>query len=182
MFASGDDPRAALADQMNRYRLRLGLRWTHVATRAGMTEPNLRRIRNGEYAVTDWAAARIEKALRWEPGSIDAILAGGTPTELTEQTDDGERRDHSRERAAAPEPAAGRHRELPLEPPGLRNEFEREIWSMTVLIEDYRWFYIWRRRLLVEDDPAAPDWYDFYRVRLGGDEPAASEVREERTS
>jgi hypothetical protein len=57
----------------------LRLRLREVASRAHMSEPNLYRIRTGE-TITRAAKIALEEALEWEPGSIDAILAGGEPT------------------------------------------------------------------------------------------------------
>lgn len=74
-----DPARERLAALMNKRRLQLGMRWREVAQRAGMTEQNLIKIRKGTISVTEDAAAGIERALRWQPGSVFAILAGDDP-------------------------------------------------------------------------------------------------------
>jgi hypothetical protein len=72
--------RENLADAMERRAMGdLGLRWTDVATRAGISQSQLLRIRQGA-PITPFTAARLEEALDWEPGSIQTILDGGEPT------------------------------------------------------------------------------------------------------
>jgi hypothetical protein len=77
-----DTTRAHLADEMDVRRIELGLRWTEVARTMPMSVQNLARIRNGEITVTREAAAAIERALRWQAGSVRQVLAGGEPTPL----------------------------------------------------------------------------------------------------
>jgi transcriptional regulator with XRE-family HTH domain len=67
-----DTARARLADQLNKRRLQLGIRWVEVARRAGMTVQNLSRIRRGEIGLSQDAAAGIERALWFAEGSVAA--------------------------------------------------------------------------------------------------------------
>jgi transcriptional regulator with XRE-family HTH domain len=69
-----------LADQLNKRRLQLGIRWVEVARRAGMTPQNLSRIRRGEISLTRDAAAGIERALQFAEGSV----ADGNPVPTKE--------------------------------------------------------------------------------------------------
>lgn len=70
----------ALADHMNQARLEQRLTWEALADKAGFSSNHLRRIRRGDYWPSELSARDIERALRWEHGSIDAIAAGGDPT------------------------------------------------------------------------------------------------------
>lgn len=55
-------------------------RWVDIAREAAITTSALSAIRRGEYRPSAHTARALEDALRWEHGSIDAILAGGEPT------------------------------------------------------------------------------------------------------
>lgn len=70
----------ALDRHMNGRRKDLGLRWLDVAQRGGITTQTLRELRAGAREPRELTKAAIERALEWEPGSVDAILAGGEPT------------------------------------------------------------------------------------------------------
>lgn len=61
-------------------RLDLDLSWKELAVVAKTSEPTLRAFRSGMRRPTGRIQRRIEDALRWEHGSIDAILEGGDPT------------------------------------------------------------------------------------------------------
>jgi transcriptional regulator with XRE-family HTH domain len=76
-----DPARERLAAAMNRRRLDLGIRWREVAQRAGMTEQNLIKIRKGVTNLTEDAGAAIERALRWQAGSVAAVIMGDEPVE-----------------------------------------------------------------------------------------------------
>lgn len=69
-----------LSEALEKRRLELRLKWTQVADRAGLSQAGLGAIRRGERSPSQLTRARIEDALDWAPGSIDAILAGGVPT------------------------------------------------------------------------------------------------------
>lgn len=72
--------RAQLDQWMDESRKALRLRWSQVAELAGMTTPNLLRIRKGKIGITWDAADGIENALQWERGSVEAaILEGRRP-------------------------------------------------------------------------------------------------------
>lgn len=70
---------------MDARRVDLGLEWQEVATAAGIRTQTLRVARKGE-AVNGLTKRGIEKALRWAPGSFDAVVGGGAPTTLEEQS------------------------------------------------------------------------------------------------
>lgn len=69
-----------LAGLMDERRLELDMKWEEVAAAAGIKPPTLRAIRNGTNHPSPLTMRGIDRALRWEPGSVDAVLAGGTPT------------------------------------------------------------------------------------------------------
>lgn len=62
-------------------RLQLRMEWGELAVKAEMSTAHLRRIRKGEASVTPLMAARLEDALGWTRGSIEAIESGGEPTQ-----------------------------------------------------------------------------------------------------
>jgi len=80
----GPEPRRRLAQLMDDRRIELDLAWEEVARRAGVAGLTLRRIRSGESALSRRTAAKIERALEWLPGSVEAILAGNGPTPIPE--------------------------------------------------------------------------------------------------
>lgn len=64
----------------------LGMKtWRDLSTKAGISYETLRALRAGGNP-SDGTTYALEKALRWEPGSVRAILAGGDPT--VEDADD----------------------------------------------------------------------------------------------
>ncbi|WP_144070250.1 hypothetical protein [Nonomuraea indica] len=77
-----DDHANRLAKLMETRRLALHLMWEDVAQAAGITTAFLRKIRSGAGA-RPLTKAKLEAVLQWAPGSIDAILEGGDPTDLT---------------------------------------------------------------------------------------------------
>lgn len=78
--------RQRLGDQMNERRLDLGLTWDQVASDAKIHRETLRQIRRGTSELRGLTKRGIERALHWEPGSIDLILAGGSPVPTGETT------------------------------------------------------------------------------------------------
>lgn len=60
----------------------LDLLWTQVAERAGMTYGNLHKIRTGATSLTNRAKRGIERALKWQRGSVDTVLTGRDPTPI----------------------------------------------------------------------------------------------------
>lgn len=72
--------RERLNTAMDARRVDRRMRWVEVAERAQMSVQNLSLIRKGKINITDLAAANLEDALEWAPGSIAAVLAGGDAT------------------------------------------------------------------------------------------------------
>lgn len=59
----------------------LGLKWREVAAIAGVAPATIHRAnKNGGETLQPSTRRNVERALEWEPCSIDAILAGGEPT------------------------------------------------------------------------------------------------------
>lgn len=79
MPTDGPDLRRRLADLMDDRRIELDLTWEEVARRAGVAGLTLRRVRSGESTLSRRTAAKIDRALEWQPGSVEGILAGGEP-------------------------------------------------------------------------------------------------------
>lgn len=71
--------RSRLAQLMDERRVQLGLTWNEVAERASLTKEGLRTVRTGTRKIMPLTKGGIEVALAWQQGSVDAILAGGTP-------------------------------------------------------------------------------------------------------
>lgn len=71
---------ATLGWWMDERRGELGLTWHEVAEAAGVSVPTLRRNANDPSGMRTTTKKKIERALRWESGSIDAILDRGEPT------------------------------------------------------------------------------------------------------
>jgi hypothetical protein len=83
----GQDPEPASIDFATELDVRarqLRLRWTQIASVAGMSVQNLLRIRKGEIALTDWAASGIDKALQWPDGFTKRIETDPTFRPATE--------------------------------------------------------------------------------------------------
>lgn len=72
---------------MNRRRLDLGMKWRDVAHDGGVSYEAVRSARTGEGVPADLTKRGIERALKWKPGSVDAILNGGEPTPLAPQAE-----------------------------------------------------------------------------------------------
>lgn len=64
---------------MDARRLSLNLEWRDLAKAAGVSYETLRALRRAGNAAP-LTKRRVEDALHWTPGSIDAVLAGGQPT------------------------------------------------------------------------------------------------------
>jgi hypothetical protein len=81
-----------LAALMEERRLDLGLRWTDVAAESGMSVEGLRTMRRDGAVPRALNQRGIERALRWEPGSIGRILRGEDPVPVAapEQISDDE--------------------------------------------------------------------------------------------
>lgn len=72
-----------LSEAMEKRRLELRMKWTQVADRADLSGAGLSAIRRGDRSPSPLTRARIEHALRWAPGSVEAILAGGDPIDAS---------------------------------------------------------------------------------------------------
>lgn len=95
--------RAQLHEWMDEAREALRLSWADVARAMDMTEENLLRIRRGRIGISLKAAKKIEDALQWEPGSVEAAVRKG---ERPEALDDLESRSDQTSSSAS-----GSHRE-----------------------------------------------------------------------
>lgn len=76
-----------LAQLMEERRLDLGLRWNDVAAESGMSVEGLRAMRRDGAVPRPLNQRGIEKALRWERGSIDRILQGEDPVPVAAAPD-----------------------------------------------------------------------------------------------
>lgn len=77
---TGDsDPLGRLAGYVERRIAELALEYVEVARAADFSIEALRKIRNA-ISVRSSTYGKLERALRWAPGSVQAILAGGEPT------------------------------------------------------------------------------------------------------
>lgn len=79
------NPHERLAQELNKRRLELGLHWVDITSAARITDSALRAIRRGDYPPSELTARKLEDAVHWLPGSVNAILDSGEPTGL-EQT------------------------------------------------------------------------------------------------
>lgn len=64
-------------------RLDLGLSWVQLAAAAGVSDVSLRNFRKGRGTPNALNKRRLEQALQWGPGSWDAVVVGGEPTEAS---------------------------------------------------------------------------------------------------
>lgn len=87
-----------------------------LAEAAGVSRRTIGTLERGG-KVSSPTLRAVEIALRWTPGSADDVLRGGRPTPIEQST------------ATPP-------------PPDLRDDVERQIWAITELVEEERWFYI----------------------------------------
>ncbi|MFM9563287.1 MULTISPECIES: helix-turn-helix domain-containing protein [Streptomyces] len=113
-------PFERLDQAMNQRRLELRLNWRQVAQAADISYTALRAIRKGEYRPTELTAQAIDRALRWPPGTVHAILDGRTsdPAEDGEIVNQGtENRTESHTTGAVEQPQ-------PEGPPTLSQELE----------------------------------------------------------
>ena len=111
----------------------LGMTWDDLAGEAGVSTETLRLASDRPHMRTT-SKRKIEKALRWQRGSIDAIRAGGEPTPLPDVED---------------------------YPRALQDAVERQLWDITELSEQDRWtqIYVWRAKK-IERDQSPPDGKD----------------------
>ena len=79
MSRTRNDALAPLGRHMEERRRELGMTLRQVAAAGGLSVEALRSVRYGESIPNSLTRAGIERALQWEPGSVDRILADGTP-------------------------------------------------------------------------------------------------------
>jgi transcriptional regulator with XRE-family HTH domain len=80
MMRNMNDPKDRLAAAVRRRRLELGLSERQAAERAEVARNTWSSMEAGKRQTAEHRYAGIERALDWEPGSIDAILSGRQPT------------------------------------------------------------------------------------------------------
>ncbi|WP_194821263.1 helix-turn-helix domain-containing protein [Micromonospora sp. S-DT3-3-22] len=71
-----------LGQRVRSRRLELGLSARAAAQAAGIDRNTWSYLENGTRRTAEFNYAGVERALRWAPGSISAILGGGEPTVL----------------------------------------------------------------------------------------------------
>lgn len=64
---------------MDARRRDLAMTWAEVAREAKITVETLRAVRRGNNVPSPLTARGLDRALRWRPGSVEEILAGGGP-------------------------------------------------------------------------------------------------------
>jgi|SRR5690606_7104785 len=122
-------PHERLAQAIEARRGELGLSLREVAERAGITGETLRAVRRGSNEPSQLTKRGIERALRWAPGSVDAILAGGDPTPAGPYAHIGDVRITTTRAPAPPadeDPKMKRATELLAEAQALLEEIRRE--------------------------------------------------------
>ncbi|WP_018024326.1 helix-turn-helix transcriptional regulator [Corynebacterium ulceribovis] len=70
-------------DEIASRRGELGLSQAELASASEVSSRTISAIERGESWTRTGTRARIERALLWRPGSLDAIKAGGEPTEMS---------------------------------------------------------------------------------------------------
>jgi transcriptional regulator with XRE-family HTH domain len=73
-----------LGEQVESRISELGLEYTEVAQRAGFSVETLSKIRKG-VVVKPLTYRRLERALQWQQGSADDVLAGGAPRLIVDE-------------------------------------------------------------------------------------------------
>lgn len=108
---------------MRRRGLQLGKRWVHIAREAEITTSALGAIRRGEYKPSPHTAAALDEVLGWEPGSVEAILAGGEATVREQRVPIGQAVETGEAEPVIPDPLAS----LPDDPAERVAELTRRI-------------------------------------------------------
>jgi DNA-binding XRE family transcriptional regulator len=80
-----EEPRSRLARLIQTRRRELRLSERQAAADAGVARNTWASAEEGVKQLAEKSIAGIEAALRWAPGSIDRILAGGNPAPLPDQ-------------------------------------------------------------------------------------------------
>lgn len=74
--------REALQRAMETRQKELGITWQEVAREGGVKADTIRAARLGDAPIQQSTRAAIERGLRWRPGSVNTILAGGSAIPL----------------------------------------------------------------------------------------------------
>ncbi|MFF8768525.1 hypothetical protein ACF07Q_28755 [Nocardiopsis dassonvillei] len=74
--------RVALREEMEARLEEMGNTWQEAAGRGRVKADTLRAARTGTAPIQRTTRVAIDRAMRWEEGSVDTILAGGKPTPL----------------------------------------------------------------------------------------------------
>lgn len=69
-------PHERLDEAMNTRRLHLSMTWDDLAEKAGITSAGLRAIRGGKNRGRELTRRKLDAALQWEAGTVDAIFEG----------------------------------------------------------------------------------------------------------
>lgn len=96
MATSDELPLTTVGWEIDERRAELGMRWQDLAEAAGVSRQRLYEIRDSGSASSRMRTTtkkKIERALQWERGSIDAILRGGDPTPISAPEDEWAPRD-----------------------------------------------------------------------------------------
>lgn len=80
-----ESPWVTLGQAVGRRRRDLRISARSAAAAAGINRATWATIESGQRRLTPHLRPAVEGALQWAPGSIDAILAGGVPTPLTQE-------------------------------------------------------------------------------------------------
>ncbi|GAB1695155.1 helix-turn-helix domain-containing protein [Krasilnikovia sp. M28-CT-15] len=81
-----DEARTRLADLVTKRRQALGLSVRAAAEASGLSRITWGALEDGSRRTGDSKFAGIERALKWDSGSVAAILNGGDPTPVMEDT------------------------------------------------------------------------------------------------
>lgn len=81
-----DEPQERLARYLQERRRELRLSVRAAAQAAGIDRATWTSAESAKRRTAEYHYAGIEAALQWEPGSIDAVLAGGEPTKRITQS------------------------------------------------------------------------------------------------
>ncbi len=82
-MANKNQAHTRLAEAMQHRLAELQTDWVGIAARSGVSTQTIRDIRFGRTrTIRETTKNALDDALKWQRGSIDAVLKGGTPTPL----------------------------------------------------------------------------------------------------
>lgn len=81
--------KSRLSKAMEQRRIELRMAWQDVAKAAGLSVAGVGAIRRGERDPLPLTRGKLEDALQWQAGSIEAVLAGGEPTPIRDDDNGG---------------------------------------------------------------------------------------------